>query len=75
MLQAIANLSLPQLGYAELLKPAPLLENPCQATNIFNDLELKLNDGTHLELGSMVFHHHGIIGHGTCVVQEEGALW
>ena len=71
MLQAIASLSLPQLGYAEVLKPAPLLDNPRQTTDIFDGLELKLNDGTRLELGSTVFHHHGIIGRGTCVVQAK----
>jgi hypothetical protein len=71
MLQAISNLSLPQLGYAELLKPAPLLDNPRQTTNVFDGLELRLNDGTRLELGSTVFHHHGIIGRGTCVVRAK----
>ena len=71
MLQAIANLSLPQLGYAELLKPAPLLDNPRWTTNVFDGLELKSNDGTRLELGNAVFHHHGIIGRGTCVVRAK----
>jgi Fungal protein kinase len=69
MLHAIANLSLPQLGYAEVLKPAPLLDNPRQTTNVFDGLELKLKDGTRLELGNTVFHQHGIIGRGTCVVR------
>ena len=52
MLHAIANLSLPQLGYAAVLKPAPLLpvDNPCQTINVFDSLELKLNNGTRLEL-------------------------
>ena len=53
-LHAIANLSLPQLGYAEVLKLAPLLDNPRQTTNVFDGLELKLNDGAHLELGSTI---------------------
>ena len=64
---AIANLSLPQLGYAEVLKPAPLLDNPRQTTNVFDGLKLKLNHGTRLELGGTIFHRHGIIGRGTCV--------
>ena len=71
MLHAIANLSLPQLGYAAVLKPAPLLpvDNPCQTINVFDSLELKLNNGTRLELCSNVFHQHGIIGRGTCAVR------
>jgi hypothetical protein len=68
MLHAIANLMLPQLGYADIIKPAPLLDNPHQTTDIFNGLELKLSDGTCLLLGSTIFHQHGIIGRGTCVV-------
>ena len=70
MLQAITNLSLLQLGYVELLKPAPFSDNPRQTTNVFDGLELKLNDGTRLEFGSTVFHH-GIIGRGTCVVRAK----
>jgi hypothetical protein len=69
MLHAIANLTLPQLGYADVIKPAPLLGNPRQNTDIFDGLELKLNDGTRLLLGSTIFHQHGIIGRGTCVVR------
>jgi hypothetical protein len=71
MLHAIANLTLSQLGYADVVKPAPLLDNPRQTTNIFDGLELKLSDGTHLLLGSTIFHQHGIIGRGTCVVQAK----
>jgi hypothetical protein len=41
MLHAIANLTLPQLGYADVVKPAPLLDNPRQTTDIFDGLELK----------------------------------
>ena len=62
MLHAIANLTLPQLGYADVVKPAPLLDNPRQTTDIFDGLELKLSDGTRLLLGSTIFHQHGIIG-------------
>ena len=40
-LHAIANLTLPQLGYADVVKPAPLLDNPRQTTDIFDGLELK----------------------------------
>ena len=69
MLHAIAKLTLPQLGYADVIKPAPLLDNPRQTTNIFDGLELHLNDGTRLLLGSTIFHQHGIIGRGTCVVR------
>ena len=67
MLHAIANLTLPQLGYTDVVKPAPLLDNARQ-TNVFGGLELKLSDGTCPLLGSMIFHQHGIIGHGTCMV-------
>ena len=28
-----------------------------------------MNDGTHLLFGSTIFHQHGIIGRGTCVVR------
>jgi hypothetical protein len=69
MSHAIANLTLPQLGYADAVKPTPLLDNPCQTTNIFDSLELNLSDGTRLLLGSTIFHQHGIIGRGTCVVR------
>jgi len=69
MLHAIANLTLPQLGYADVVKPVPLLDNPRQTTDIFDGLELKLSDGTRLLLGSTIFHQHGIIGRGTCVVR------
>src|ERR1700729_3290937 len=41
MSYAIANLTLPQLGYADVIKPAPLLDNPRQTTDIFDGLELK----------------------------------
>src|SRR6202044_1848132 len=69
MLHAIANLTLPQLGYADVVKPAPLLDNPPQTTDIFDGLELNLSDGTRLLLGSTIFHQHGIIGGGTGVVR------
>jgi Fungal protein kinase len=68
MLHAIGNLTLPQLGYADV-KPAPLLDNPRQTTDIFDGLELTLSDGTRLVLGSTIYHQHGIIGRGTCVVR------
>jgi Fungal protein kinase len=69
MLHAIANLTLPHLGYADVVKPAPLLNNPRQTADIFDGLELKLSDGTRLLLGSTIFHWHGIIGRWTCVVR------
>src|SRR5882762_7579264 len=69
MLHAIANLTLPQVGYADVVKPAPLLDNPRQTTDIFDGLELRLSNGTRLLLGSTIFHQHGIIGRGTCVVR------
>jgi hypothetical protein len=47
------------------------LNNPRQTTDIFDSLELKLSDGTRLLLGSTVFHQHGIIGRGTCIVQAK----
>ena len=68
MLHAIANLTLPQLGYADVIKPAPLLDNPRQTTDIFDGSELTLSDGTRLVLGNTIFHQHGIIGRRTCVV-------
>jgi Fungal protein kinase len=71
MLHAIANLTLPQLGYADVVKPAPLLDNPRQTTDIFDGLELKLSDSTRLLLGSTIFHQHGIIGRGTCVIRAK----
>jgi hypothetical protein len=69
-LQAIASLSLQQWGYAtNLLKPTPLSDNPLHKTDIFDGLELNLRNGTRLRLGSTVFHQHGLIGRGTCVVR------
>jgi hypothetical protein len=34
-------------------------------------LELKLSDSTRLLLGSTIFHQHGIIGRGTCVIRAK----
>lgn len=69
-LQEIASLSLQQWGYAtNVLKPAPLLDNPLHGTDIFDGLELNLRNGTRLRLGGTVFHQHGLIGRGTCVVR------
>ena len=45
------------------------MDNPRQTTDIFDGLELKLSDSTRLLLGSTIFHQHGIIGRGTCVVR------
>jgi len=42
LLHAIANLTLPHLGYADVVKPAPLLNNPRQTTDIFDGLELEV---------------------------------
>jgi hypothetical protein len=64
MLHAIANLTLPQLGYANVIKPAPLLDNPRQNRDIFDGLELTLSDGTRLVLGSTIYHQHSIIEKG-----------
>jgi hypothetical protein len=69
MFHAIANPTPLQLGYADVVKPAPPLDNPRQTTDTFNGLEPKLSDGTRLLLGSMIFHQHGIIGHGTCIIR------
>jgi len=69
LLHAIANFTLPHLGYADVIKPAPLLNNSRQTTDIFDGLELKLSNGTRLLLDSTIFHQHGIIGRGTCVVR------
>src|SRR6202161_2995995 len=68
-LQAIASLTLQQWGYAaNVLKPAPLLDNPLHRTDIFDGLELNLRNGTRLRLNSTMFHQHGLIGRG-CVVR------
>lgn len=69
MLKAISNLSLKQWGYVEKLRPTPLLDNPHKRKDIFSDLELLLEGGPRLKLGEMVFHPHGLIGCGTCVVR------
>jgi hypothetical protein len=70
VLQALASLSLQQWGYAaNVLKPAPLLDNPLRTTDIFDGLELNLCNGSRLRLGGTVFHQHGLIGRGTCVVR------
>ena len=69
-LQAATSLSLQQWGYtANVLKPAPLLDNPLQKTDKFKGLELNLHNGTRLKLGGTVFHQHGLIGRGTCGVR------
>ena len=69
ILQAVASLSLWQWGYATnvLTQARTLLDNLRQKTNIFDGLELKLHNGTHLRLGNTVFHQHGLIGRGTSV--------
>jgi hypothetical protein len=68
MLQAVANLSLQQWGFVKLLDPAPLVDNPRKDKDIFSDLKLTLSNGTRLKLGGTVFHQHGLIGRGTCVI-------
>ena len=52
-----------------LRRPMPLLDNPRKRKGIFSSLELLLEGGPRLKLGETVFHQHGLIGHGTCVVQ------
>jgi hypothetical protein len=69
MLQAIANLSLKQWGYVKALKPAPLVDHLRKDKDIFSGLKLTLSNRTHLKLGATVFHQHGLIGHGTCVIR------
>jgi hypothetical protein len=69
MLKAFANMSLKQWGYVEKLEPAPLLDNPRKREDIFSGLELSLKNGTRLKLGETVFHQHGLIGRGTCVIR------
>jgi hypothetical protein len=70
MLQVVANLSLQQWGYvANVLKPALLLDDPRQMTDIFDGVELKVCNGTLLRLGGTVFHQHGLIGRGTRLVR------
>jgi hypothetical protein len=71
MLHAMGNLKLSQLGYADLITPSPLLENPRRTEDIFDGLKLTLNDGTGLLLGSTIYQQHGIIGRGTCVVRAQ----
>jgi hypothetical protein len=69
MLQAISNLTLPQLGYSDTMKPTSLSDHPRKTIDIFNGLELTLSDGSRLVLGSTIYHHRGIVGRGTCVVR------
>ena len=71
MLHTMGNLKLSQLGYADLITPSPLLDNPRRTADIFNGLKLTLNDGTGLLLGSIIYQQHGIIGRGTCVVRAQ----
>ena len=67
MLKAVADLSLQQWGFVQLLDSAPLLVNPRQH-HVFNSLELQLDNEALLKLEGNVFHQHGLIGRGTCVV-------
>jgi Fungal protein kinase len=69
MLKAITDLSLKQWGYVDKIRPAPLLDNPRKGEDIFNGLELLLKNGTRLKLEGTVFHQHGLIGRGTCVIR------
>ena len=71
MLRAMHNLPLSQLGHANLITPPPLLEGPRRSKDIFEGLNLTLNDGTSLQLGSIIHLQHGIIGRGTCVVRAK----
>ena len=45
MMRAMYNLPLSQLGYANLITPSPLLEGPRRGNDIFEGLNLTLNDG------------------------------
>ncbi|KAF8271773.1 hypothetical protein EI94DRAFT_1719985 [Lactarius quietus] len=71
MLQAMSNLPLSRLGYADVITPPPLLENPRRTADIFDGLKLTLSDGTSLLLGSTIYYQHGIIGRGTCVIRAK----
>ncbi|KAF8274805.1 hypothetical protein EI94DRAFT_1713110 [Lactarius quietus] len=71
MLQAMGNLPLLQLGHTDVIAPPPLLENPRRTADIFDGLKLTLSNGTSLRLGSTIYHQHGIIGRGTCVVRAK----
>lgn len=71
MLRAIGDLSLSQWGYVRTLIPAPISVNARRQKDIFDGLELKLNNGKVLKLGGTVYHQHALIGRGTCVVRAE----
>jgi hypothetical protein len=71
MLKAISDLSPKQWGYVEKLSTTPLLDNPRKDKDIFSGLELLLNTGTRLKLERTVFHQHGLISRGTCVIRAK----
>jgi hypothetical protein len=71
MLQAMSNSPLSRLGYADVIPPPTLLRNTPRTADIFVGLELELSNKTRLVLGSTIYHQHGIIGRGTCLVQAK----
>ncbi|KAF8274785.1 hypothetical protein EI94DRAFT_1713047, partial [Lactarius quietus] len=71
MLQALGNLPLSQLDYADIITPPPVLENPRRTADIFDGLKLTLSDGTSLLLGNIIYYQRSIIGRGTCVIRAK----
>jgi hypothetical protein len=77
MLNGFAKLTPSQWGYEPLVKyphisrPQPLGTGLNISLNILQGQTITLCDGKVLELGTTVYHQHGLIGHGTWVVRAK----
>jgi hypothetical protein len=70
LLTALAKFTTREWGYAcPPLQPACLLSSPPDRDSVFEGLSLKLGNGRKLLLKHTMFHQHGLIGRGTCVVR------
>ena len=62
-LYCMRHLTFSQWGHVIRISPSPPTLNPLQGA------QLKLNNGTILELGGLIFRQHALIGRGTCVIR------
>ena len=73
MLKGFAKLTPSQLGYEPLMKPShisrPLGTVLSLLLHILQGQTITLCNGNVLKLGTTVYHQHGLIGHGTWVVE------
>jgi hypothetical protein len=77
MLKCFAKLTPSQWGYEPLVKPPHISRRPSLGTvlsislHILQGQTITLCNGNVLELGTTVYHQHGLIGRGTWVVRAK----